>query len=414
MSQILNDAKRRIKEVRQKDVDLLVLKDGKPVEGAVVSFRMQNHQFLFGSHCYMYSRYKTKEENDLFSELFVKMLNSTMMPFHWGEFEPRYREYNEPYISTLIDWAKKHNLKRKLHALIWHWVCPKWITYDSDIKERYTERISHLMSTYGDDFDFFDLANETTTNDEFENPVAKWVKEYGPMNMLKFGSKLVRSFKPDAQLIYNDWNVHKEVYYDFLQEMRDNDIDVDIIGVQSHQHVSVWSQEETMRVLERAAAFGWPLHFPECSFNSGIPDGEINFLEGGKKNKWIEREEDLYTQAENARDFYTLVFSHPAVELLNWFDFTDHYWLGAPAGLVTDNLKVKPVYNALYDLIRREWHSDVDTATGTSGLCQARLFCGNYDITVDVNGEKITVNQDILRERFYAGGGDPIRLEISL
>ncbi len=415
MSKIIRDAKQRIKKVRQKDVELLVLKDGGPVSNVGVSVRMKNHQFLFGAICYMYGKYETQEMNDLFSEEFIKLFNYTMIPFHWGEFEPKHSEYNEPYTSNLIKWAKANNIKRKLHALIWDWVCPDWITYDDNITERYRERISHIMENYGDDFDFFDLANETTVNDRFPNPVSRWIKEFGPMNMLKFGTKLVRSYKPDAKLIYGDWNVHKDEYYDFLRDMRENDIDIDIIGIQSHMHGERWSAEETMEIMDRAAAFDWPIHFPECSIISGNPVGEISYSSGASKtNKWSETEEDLYSQAEYARDFYTLVFSHPAVELLSWFDFTDHHWLGAPAGVVTDDLKIKPVYETLYDLIHREWHTDADLVTGSTGICETRLFFGNYDITVDVNGEKTTVNRDILRESFYTGGGEPRCLVIKL
>jgi GH35 family endo-1,4-beta-xylanase len=415
VSEIIRDAQRRIKQVRQKDVELIVKKDGKPVSNAGVSIRMKNHQFLFGAICYLYGKYKTQEMNDLFSEEFVKIFNYTMMPVHWGQSEPKPHQYNEPYTSNLIKWAKANNIKRKMHAIIWHEVCPEWVTFEDDITALYTERFTHLMRTYGDDFDFFDLANETTVNDRFDNPVSRWVKKSGPMNMLKFGTKLARSFKPDAKLIYGDWNVHVEEYYDFLRDMRENHIDIDIIGMQSHMHRELWSEEETIRVMDRAAEFGWPIHFPECSICSGKPIGETSYAPGGgKTNRWSETEEDLYTQAEYAKNFYTLVFSHPAVEALSWFDFTDHHWLGAPAGIVTDDLKIKPVYNTLYDLIHREWHSDADLVTGTNGLCKTRLFFGNYDITVDINGEKTTVNRDILRESFYSGGGEPERLVIEL
>ena len=413
MSEVIRDARRRIKEVRQKDVELLVLKDGKPVENARVSFRMKNHQFLFGAVCYMYGTYEDPKANELFTEEFTKLFNYTMVPYHWSWYEPKYKEYNEPYTSNLIKWAKENNIKRKLHALIWHELCPDWVTYDDDVEERYRERIAHLMTNYGDDYDFFDVANETTVIDRFANPVSRWVKEIGPMNMLKFGTKFVRSFKPDAKLIYGDWNVHVDEYYNFLRDMRENDIDIDYIGIQSHQHVDRWSTEETLRIMDRAAEFGWPIHFPENSICSGTPIGETKYG-AGEVNYWNETEEDLYSQAEFARDFYTLVFSHPAVEALSWFDFTDHRWLYAPAGIVTKDLKKKPIYDTLYDLIHREWHSDTDVATGTNGVCKTRLFCGNYDVIVNVNGEKVTVNHDVVRESFYSGGGEPRRLVVKL
>jgi endo-1,4-beta-xylanase len=413
MSEILQAAKQRIKQVRQTDVELLVLKDGKPVENAGISIRMKNHQFLFGAVCYKYGTYETEEMNELFTKEFVKLFNYTMVPYHWSWYEPKRHEYKEPYTSNLIKWAKENQIKRKLHALVWHELCPDWVTYEDDMVKLYTERITHLMENYGNDFDFIDVVNEITVNDRFDNPVSRWVKEYGPINMMKFATKLVRSIKPDSKLLYGDWNVHVEKYYDMLRSMRENDVDIDILGIQSHQHVDRWSQEETMRIMDRAAEYGWPIHFPENSICSGKPIGVTNYG-AGARNQWIETEDDLYSQAEFAKDFYTLVFSHSAVEALSWFDFTDHRWLDAPAGVVTEDLKLKPVYHTLYDLIHREWHSDTDLVTGSSGTCKTRLFFGNYDITVDIDGQKLTVNRDILRESFFSGGGEARVIKLSL
>lgn len=402
MNDILLDAQKRIKQVRQRDVEICVMQDGKPVDNAIVTIRMKNHQYLFGAVCYQYGKYPTKEMNDLFTEEFTKMFNYTMVPYHWSWYEPKRHAYNEPYTSNLIKWAKENNLKKKLHALIWHELIPEWVSYSDDIKALYTERISRLMTLHGNDFDFFDVANETTVNDRFDTPVSCWIQKYGPMNMMKFGTQLVRSFKPDAKLLYGDWNIHVDEYYNFLRDMRENNIDIDILGMQSHMHKERWGNQKTLDTIERAAAFGWPIHFPECSIASGVPVGPINY-QSSTENLWNETEEDLYSQAEYARDFYTLVFSHPATEALSWFDFTDHRWLGAPADVVTEDLKIKPVYNTLYDLIHREWHTDADLVTGSNGVCGTRLFFGSYDITIDCHGSKTTVKQDLLRESYYTG-----------
>lgn len=405
-------AQQRIREVRMKDTELYVLMDGKPVPNVQVSFRMKNHQFLFGAVCYSHGKLANQEQEDRFTRYFRELMNYTMVAYHWGNYEPERGVYNEPYTGELVDWADRLGIKKKLHALIWHEVCPDWLK-DGEVEKEYFRRISHLMQTYGDRFDFFDLANETTVNDRFNNPVSRWIREIGPMNMMKFASKLVRSYKPDAKLLFGDWNVHGEEYFNFLREMRENNIDIDIIGMQSHMHRDQWTHEETLRVIDRAAAFGWPIHFPECSVMSGKPVGYMEYS-ADAQNQYIESEEDLYWQAEFTREFYTLVFSHPAVEALSWFDFTDHRWLGAPAGLVNDDIYPKPVYNALKRLIHEDWHSDVDTFTNEYGVARARLFCGNYDISVKIKGEEKTFNRDVFRESFYAGGGEPRRLVIKL
>lgn len=403
MSEYIYEARKRIRQIRMTDVEITVFKDGKPVENAAVSLRMKNHQFLFGAVCYAHGKLGHPGREEHFTREFTKLMNYTMVPYHWQWYEPERGVYAEPYTGNLVRWATEQGLKKKLHALIWHELCPDWVT-DENVEAEYIRRIDHLMAVYGNDFDFFDLANETTVNDRFDNPVSRWVRRKGPVEMMKFGSRLVRQWKPDAKLLYGDWNVHGEEYFDFLRTLRENDVDIDIIGMQSHQHRDLWTQEETLRVMDRAAEFGWPIHFPECSVCSGKPIGEMNYG-AGAVNRFSETEEDLYWQADFTRDFYTLVFSHPAVEALSWFDFTDHRWLNAPAGLVDDDLNPKPVYAALDDLINRQWHTDADLTTSTAGICGTRLFFGTYEITVEAAGVRKTVCRDILRPSFYEGGG---------
>ena len=403
MSEYIYEARKRIRQIRMTDVEITVFKDGKPVENAAVSLRMKNHQFLFGAVCYAHGKLGHPGREERFTREFTKLMNYTMVPYHWQWYEPERGVYAEPYTGNLVRWATEQGLKKKLHALIWHELCPDWVT-DENVEAEYVRRIDHLMAVYGNDFDFFDLANETTVNDRFDNPVSRWVRRKGPVEMMQFGSRLVRQWKPDAKLLYGDWNVHGEEYFDFLRTLRENDVDIDIIGMQSHQHRDLWTQEETLRVMDRAAEFGWPIHFPECSVCSGKPIGEMNYG-AGAVNRFSETEEDLYWQADFTRDFYTLVFSHPAVEALSWFDFTDHRWLNAPAGLVDDDLNPKPVYAALDDLINRQWHTDADLTTSTAGICGTRLFFGTYEITVEAAGVRKTVCRDILRPSFYEGGG---------
>lgn len=410
---VLNDAKRRIQRIRTKEVRFLVTRDGAPVEDARVSVRMQNHQFLFGAVCYAHGTYDSAEKEARFTELFTNLFNYTMVPYHWKWYEPERGRYKEPYTGNLVRWATENGLKKKLHALIWHELCPDWVT-DTNVEEAYVNRITHLMTVYGNDFDFFDLANETTVNDRFDNPVSRWVRRIGPTNMMRFGTSLVRSIRPDAKLLFGDWNVHKDAYFGFLQRMRDDGVDIDCIGMQSHMQRDLWTAEETMRVIERAAAYGWPIHFPECSICSGTPIGELVYDSNGTINRFCETPELAQWQADFASDFYTLVFSEPAVEALSWFDFTDHRWLGAPGGVIDDDMRPKPVYDALFDLIHRQWHSDANLRSASDGQCGARLFCGDYAVTVEAQGRTQTFPVTVFRPSFYTGGQtELVRLSLS-
>ncbi len=410
---LVRGARQRVGQVRRKGLRVTVTKGGLPVEGARVKLQMKGHQYLFGAVCYAYGMFREPGMNERFTELFTPLLNYTMMPVHWDWYEPKRREYNEPYVGSLVDWAERHGIRRKMHALIWHECCPAWVEDGADVRALYEERITTLMERYRGRFDFYDIINETTVNDRFDNPVSRWVRRFGPVRMAKFGVDLARSIEPDARLIYGDWNVHGQDYLDFLSELREHDVGIDLLGLQSHMHRDLWTAEETLRVIDEAAKFRWPVHFPEVSVCSGKPIGEMSYLRGAV-NRFSETEEDLYWQAEFARDFYTLVFSHPATEAISWFDFVDHRWLGAPAGLVTDDLRVKPVYTELMRLIHGDWHSDADLVTGTAGNAEASLFFGSYEATVEKDGKTVRKSFDLVRPSFYAGGGEAETLDISL
>ena len=146
-SSVMNDAARRIEQVRKQDVRFLVRENGRPVEGARVSVRMKNHAFLFGAVCYAHGTYPTQAQEQRFTDLFTGLFNYTMVPFHWKWYEPVRGQYKEPYTGNLVRWAQENGLKKKLHALIWHELCPAGLTDDAVLDES-VRRISNLMETY--------------------------------------------------------------------------------------------------------------------------------------------------------------------------------------------------------------------------------------------------------------------------
>ena len=73
-----------------------------------------------------------------------------------------------------------------------------------------------------------------------------------------------------------------------------------------------------------------------------------------KPEDWYRGKEYEELQAKYTADFYTMLFSHPAVEAITWWDFQDNDWRAAPAGLVTEEVHRKPAYHALRKLIREK------------------------------------------------------------
>ena len=80
---------------------------------------------------------------------------------------------------------------------------------------------------------------------------------------------------------------------------------------------------------------------------------------------------------------YTALFSHPQVEAITSWDFTDECWLNAPAGLLRRDNSEKPAYHALKSLIHGAWETHEQLVTDAEGYATLTGFKGGYTLTVD-------------------------------
>ena len=141
-----------------------------------------------------------------------------------------------------------------------------------------------------------------------------------------------------------------------------------------------------MEVCQQFARFGVPLHFTETTILSGQrawdkPPG----------SPWPSTPEGEAYQARETARFYTMLFSHPAVAAITWWDFSDfHAWKGAPAGLVRKDMTPKPAYKALKGLIKGKWWTRTQVSGGAAGTARFRGFLGDYRLTVRA-GDKAAV-----------------------
>src|SRR5581483_41360 len=105
------------------------------------------------------------------------------------------------------------------------------------------------------------------------------------------------------------------------------------------------------------------------------------------------------------------LFSHPAVQAITWWDFTDAgAWMGAPAGLLRKDMTPKPAFARLMQLIHQQWWTDVQLQTDRIGACTTRAFLGDYEITAGAAGMKATGEAHATIPR----GSEPDQIKIVL
>ena len=120
--------------------------------------------------------------------------------------------------------------------------------------------------------------------------------------------------------------------------------------------------------------------------------------------------EDEQIQAELLTRLYSLWFSHKNMEQIVYWNLVDgycHVWDNDPetirktqgdmslgenyhhGGLLRFDMSKKPAFEALQNLIKRVWHTQLDLTTNNNGEINFRGFFGEYDLEIEVGGKKI-------------------------
>lgn len=390
--EILSSAPERIRQVRSAEVDLrLVDPGGMPLANTLVHVQLASHQFKFGCNAFGVAGGTGSSLQRAYEERFTALLNYATLPFYWAGYERTKGVTDEERLHRMAAWCAQHRIPAKGHPLVWHEVFPQWgyACPDDEVLARLENRVREIVSAFRGQIDLWDVFNEATVSHRFDNAVGRWVVDKGAAACVTQALRWAREANPSATLLYNDFNISEDMER-LIAELLDRGAPVDVIGIQSHMHKGVWPLERVWQVCETYARFGLPLHWTELTILSGR-------LKAADDNDWHARHTDWPStpqgeqeQAEYGTKLYTLLFSHPAVDAVTWWDFADYFsWQGAPAGLLRANMTPKPLYERLHHLVKEEWSTDVHATSGENGQVHLRGFLGWYQVEAapDLTGE---------------------------
>ncbi|MBT3265990.1 1,4-beta-xylanase [Candidatus Poribacteria bacterium] len=378
--------KARVEEHRKGDLRIVALTaDGKPIPNATVRLEQTSHAFRFGCNLFGWS----EEESDaqaLYRERFRAVHNFATLGFYWSSYEPERGKPRHAHVDKVLEWTESVGIECKGHPLVWNHSASPWYPTDlAELRRLSDERVEDCVSRFVGGIDMWDVVNEATDpfrGDNFDNLLADAWEEYGRVEFTKHCFGIARRANPAATLLINDYRLGED-YEQLIEELVDGDGKplYDVIGLQTHQHSGATPLDRVWDTCERHSRFGVPLHFTETTFVSGP----------GKWEEWQETTpEGEAQQAEDAEAFYRALFSHPAVEALTWWDFSDlNAWQRAPSGLLRKDMSPKPAYDRLARLITEEWHTTTEAQSDADGVAAARGFYGDYDVTVTgTNGSR--------------------------
>ena len=380
--------------------------DGKPLANKDIKISLKNHEFLFGCGgfdflCYVQAQ--DPEKKAFFEERVNKwtgLFNYGTLPFYWGGFEPEEGKPNTENLKKAATFMKEHGIQVKGHPLCWHTGSAQWLLkYDNKTMfEKQMARIERDVSEFKGLIDMWDVINEVVIMpiyDKYDNPVTRMCKDLGRVGLCKEVFNQAYKYNPDGTFLINDFNLSTS-YEILIDGLLQAGVPVNTIGLQSHQHHGVWGREKLEEILSRFEHFGLPIHFTENTIVAGpTVDPKIIDLQDAHYDDDAATPEYEQMQADELEKMYRALFEeHPLVTGITNWDFSDGMWLNAPSGLIRKDGSIKPSYERLSNLIKKEWSTNTTVKTDAEGWAIIEGFKGTYECSADGAKGKFSLGKD--------------------
>jgi GH35 family endo-1,4-beta-xylanase len=392
----LEQARAGIQRHRQSEITVSVRGgDGRPLSNVAIEIHQLRHAFLWGGNLFGWEKPGNPEFEAAYRARFASLFNFATLDFYWSIYEP---EPGHPRIArtdATLQWCQEHQIICKGHPLVWANIPdPAWLPEDgAGIHAASLGRVRELVSRFRGRIDLWDVVNEPSLLLWADTRLGRWAQSVGTHSFVSQHLKAAREANPEATLLVNEVLTAYPAY-SLLDGLREDGKPLfDAVGLQSHMHRGSWPLDRMWALCDRYAQLGVPLHFTEFTVLSG------EFL---AENRWGPSTREMEeAQAEHAARHYTLLFGHPAVRAVSWWDLSDRgAWQSAPAGLLRSDMSPKPAYERLRELIRNRWWTNTQGRTDADGRFTCRAFHGRHRVTARwPDGRESSRDVDCARER---------------
>lgn len=368
-----NVIRNRTSEVTIQIVD----ETGRPVYDMPFELKQTNSQFLFGASlgffdAVPYANYgdqKPPPSNPQEREKFLEVFNASMIPFSakWQYIEPFRNVRTYADLDQYVDFCVQNNITVQFHHLAGHQAT--WLKQLSALEQtgRFHEHATKLVERYGDRVKYWQVFNDKLLLNAAP-PLFESLRRQQPG--IKLGISDCTRFHSPNKGPTRERELCAGI--DGLRQLKAMGARVDFFAMHGHYPAGLWADPREMyEVLDTYAREGVKVHITEMllPLNSEIA-GPL------RRGKWTPE-----LQAEFYERYFTVAFSHPAVEMVNLWGIGPDNW-GAGSGLLDHDHNPRPAFDRLKELITQRWRTHAKGTLGLDGAARLRAFHGQYDVAV--------------------------------
>jgi endo-1,4-beta-xylanase len=384
------EQERFLKEVAQPNIEKyrmsqaqLVLLDaqGQPLKGAEYKVRLTRQAFKFGCSLPFFEEvegepftdYKPDPVTPKELERFKEVFNYTVIPYSskWMYLEPEEGQRNFRELDKYVDWCVKNNVEMEFHYITG--LLPAWMRSGrKSAMEQEQILLRHgkdLIDRYGDRIKRWQVINDSYLLSQ-SPPLFEYIRKSRPD--LKLGISHCSKFYSSGGRISMDALRGMED----IQWLQRQGVKLDYYALHGHSPHGLWADVNTIyEVLDEFAKQGVRLEVTEFFLPLNQISGPI------RRGMWTPE-----LQAEFTEIFYTVLFSHPSVDSINYWVLGQGLQYGT--GLLDDQLNPKPNFDVLKELITKRWRTNLSGRSGFDGSIAFRGFHGDYEVEVTLPGGK--------------------------
>ncbi|HYE05688.1 MAG TPA: endo-1,4-beta-xylanase [Planctomycetota bacterium] len=387
---LMAGADERIERLRKADATIVVQDaQGRGVAGVALDVDQTQHAFLFGCAALSLLKHADAAQERLYQERFAELFNLATVLTYWHVGEPERGRLDLGPVIDQVARLKALGIRIKGHPLVLAQSSPPWAPSEIAATRDLTRRwIADVVGRLSPDIGMWDVVGDATTAAGAGNGLAAWAREAGAARYTEDALRWTRAADASAQLLYNDYKLDDD-FTRLITDLHAAHAPLDILGLEAHMIGSDWPLEKVWETAETFARLGHPLHFTEVTVLSDDPAAD-------HAQSWPSTADGERRQADYVERFYRLLFSHPAVQSIGWWNFVDGDWDRNPGGLLRADLTPKPAFTRVRELIRETWRTRVALTTGVDGSAAFRGFAGSYRIAVGRGAPRATQDFDLV------------------